>query len=256
MDQVSASRQQICSLPDLQRIGRLGHIVHTHDARATWRQPMPPPRHRQALAHRSSAGDRTERGLARPARQHRQAQRQQRLLARISAVVLDPLAEADARIRHDALARRRVPPLSHPAGQMRDHPATTSSWCGANASCAARRHVHQAQAAGRMGRNRIDRTRGAQRGDIVDDVPPRSSARRITSGLQVSTDTATPRPSAWRSTGSMRRHSSSTGTGSAPGRVDSPPMSRMSAPCPISVSQCRSEAAGSRPPSEKEPAWH
>ena len=43
-------------------------------------------------------------------------------------------------------------------------------------------------------------------------------------------------------TGSTRCSSSSTGTGVAPGRVDSPPMSRMSAPA-ASISWARATAA-------------
>src|SRR3989454_9762434 len=55
-------------------------------------------------------------------------------------------------------------------------------------------------------------------------------------------------------TGSTRRHSSSAETGSAPGRVDSPPTSRISAPSSARWTACATALAGSanRPPSEKE----
>src|SRR4051794_28206866 len=55
-------------------------------------------------------------------------------------------------------------------------------------------------------------------------------------------------------TGITRRSSSSAGTGAAPGRVDSPPTSRRSAPCPASSIPCATAASGSRkrPPSENE----
>ena len=60
---------------------------------------------------------------------------------------------------------------------------------------------------------------------------PDCAARRITSALRVSMDSGTRARSANPSmTGSTRRHSSSMPMGSAPGRVNSPPMSRMSAP--------------------------
>ena len=55
-------------------------------------------------------------------------------------------------------------------------------------------------------------------------------------------------------TGTTRRSSSPAETGSAPGRVDSPPMSRISAPSPTSSSPCAIAASASRnaPPSENE----
>ena len=55
-------------------------------------------------------------------------------------------------------------------------------------------------------------------------------------------------------TGTTRRSSSSSATGSAPGRVDSPPTSRMSAPSAASRSPCSTAASASRnsPPSENE----
>ena len=59
---------------------------------------------------------------------------------------------------------------------------------------------------------------------------PAAIAARITAGLRVSTDTATPSPASASSTGSTRSQLFALGHGRAPGRVDSPPMSMMSAP--------------------------
>ena len=55
-------------------------------------------------------------------------------------------------------------------------------------------------------------------------------------------------------TGITRRNSSASLTGFAPGRVDSPPMSRISAPCATSSSACATafSALKNFPPSEKE----
>ena len=55
-------------------------------------------------------------------------------------------------------------------------------------------------------------------------------------------------------TGSTRASSSPSGSGNAPGRDDSPPMSRMSAPASTSASQCANAAWVDLycPPSEKE----
>src|SRR5262245_54530108 len=85
-------------------------------------------------------------------------------------------------------------------------------------------------------------------------VAPRASASRITSGLVVSTETGTPRPPSASSTGNTRASSSSAGTGAAPGRLDSPPMSTRSAP---SSTRRRARAAAARasayrPPSKNE----
>ena len=69
---------------------------------------------------------------------------------------------------------------------------------------------------------------------------PMSSACRMTSGLWVSTEMGIPSVTASRSTGTTRASSSSVDTGSVPGRLDSPPMSRMWAPSTSSLSQCAS----------------
>src|SRR6266571_4809196 len=86
-------------------------------------------------------------------------------------------------------------------------------------------------------------------------VAPRSSALSATSGFRVSIEIgmsilrATP-----RRTGLIRRHSSSAETLADPGRVDSPPTSKIEAPC-SAISSPRwiaSSGARYRPPSEKE----
>jgi hypothetical protein len=59
---------------------------------------------------------------------------------------------------------------------------------------------------------------------------PAATAADATSGFRVSIDTLAPSAARASITGSTRRNSSSTGTGSAPGRVDSPPTSTQSAP--------------------------
>jgi len=59
---------------------------------------------------------------------------------------------------------------------------------------------------------------------------PASIAARITAGFIVSMETATPSFASASITGITRRSSSSSATGSEPGRVDSPPTSTKSAP--------------------------
>src|SRR4051812_14175968 len=85
-------------------------------------------------------------------------------------------------------------------------------------------------------------------------VAPASSAARATATFVVSIETRGPAPDSCSTTGNTRRSSSSAGTGSAPGRVDSPPTSRMSAPSAASWRPCATAASGSRnrPPSENE----
>ena len=65
--------------------------------------------------------------------------------------------------------------------------------------------------------------------------------------------TVTPSATSCRMTGTTRRSSSSTGTRAAPGRVDSPPTSTMSAPSATNCEAVRDGRRASRnsPPSEK-----
>src|ERR1700754_442836 len=84
---------------------------------------------------------------------------------------------------------------------------------------------------------------------------PAPTAARITSGLEVSMDNGNVVAAARRSiSGTTRRISPSTDTSPAPGRVDSPPMSSMSAPSSASVMACAYAASSvsCRPPSENE----
>src|SRR5579884_377904 len=87
-------------------------------------------------------------------------------------------------------------------------------------------------------------------------VAPAWSAAWATSALEVSTHSRAEVPqsaSPWM-TGSTRAFSSSAVTGAAPGRVDSPPMSRISAPSASRRRPWATAASGARnrPPSEKE----
>src|SRR5579884_2526769 len=84
-------------------------------------------------------------------------------------------------------------------------------------------------------------------------VAPASTAARATAGFTVSIDTRT-RGARAATTGTTRRSSSSWGTGSAPGRLDSPPTSTTSAPS-SAISSPRATAASASnhsPPSENE----
>jgi len=85
---------------------------------------------------------------------------------------------------------------------------------------------------------------------------PASSAFRAVSALYVSIESGTCGNASRtaRMTGMTRRISSSAGTGSCPGRVDSPPMSRISAPASTIRTACSTAASTAmyRPPSEKE----
>ncbi len=83
---------------------------------------------------------------------------------------------------------------------------------------------------------------------------PASRAASATSLRIVSTDTVAPSAASAVMTGTTRASSSSTSGRVAPGRVDSPPTSRMSAPATSSSRPCAIAASGvaQRPPSENE----
>ena len=187
-----------------------------------------------------------QRRLARPAHQQRQRRAPAaRAGARSSCeVVLDGLAEADARVEHDALGARRPRACSRVdrarAGRRatsRDH-VVVARRLPASSRLAA--HVHQADAAASDARPPRSSAPGARSAAMsLTMSAPRSSAARITSGLLVSTDTGTPsvQPPAQH-----RQHARAAPPRAAPARrpggVDSPPMSRMSAPSRTSRSQC------------------
>ena len=83
---------------------------------------------------------------------------------------------------------------------------------------------------------------------------PAPTASRATSLRMVSTDTTAPSAASAVMTGMTRASSSSTSGRVAPGRVDSPPTSRMSAPATRSSRPWAIAASGvaQRPPSENE----
>src|SRR6478736_4933419 len=84
---------------------------------------------------------------------------------------------------------------------------------------------------------------------------PAAMAARITAGFMVSMETSTSHSRRSASiTGSTRSSSCCSGTGSAPGRVDSPPTSMIDAPAATMARACTSAVAAlaCRPPSEKE----
>ena len=88
---------------------------------------------------------------------------------------------------------------------------------------------------------------------MMSTPSPRQAS--ATAALEVSTEMgASVRALSALITGKTRRSSSSAETGSAPGRVDSPPTSSSKAPSSRSFSPCSQAACGSRktPPSEKE----
>ena len=118
-------------------VARFLHVVHAQDRRAALQREQ---RHRQAAgeaARRRPAGDAArpastaDRRLARQAARHRQpAARQQLAQARSSARLCSTrLAEAEARVEHDALARDagRLAALRRARAGSRSPRATTSS---------------------------------------------------------------------------------------------------------------------------------
>jgi hypothetical protein len=105
----------------------------------------------------------------------------------------------------------------------------------------------------------------AARGSISSSAPPDTSFAIEAPAANASAATAARRVSMLTTTsgraaripsitGRTRRRSSGTGTGSAPGRVDSPPTSTMSAPSSVSRAACATAASASWniPPSLKE----
>src|SRR4051794_12479091 len=85
-------------------------------------------------------------------------------------------------------------------------------------------------------------------------VAPASIAASATTAFEVSIETSSPSRARASTTGWTRSSSSPDETASAPGRVDSPPTSRMSAPSAASSRPCSIARGGSRncPPSENE----
>ncbi|GAA3052008.1 hypothetical protein GCM10020000_36690 [Streptomyces olivoverticillatus] len=88
----------------------------------------------------------------------------------------------------------------------------------------------------------------------LTSTAPASTAASATAARMVSTDTTAPSAASSRTTGTTRRSSSFSSTRDAPGRVDSPPTSTMSAPAATRSSPRFTAAVVSnqRPPSENE----
>ena len=88
---------------------------------------------------------------------------------------------------------------------------------------------------------------------LIQDAPPAMDASATVARV-VSTETATPASASARTTGTTRSSSTRSGTRAEPGRVDSPPTSRMSAPSATMSKACAIAASASahRPPSENE----
>ena len=113
-------------------------------------------------------------------------------------------------------------------------------------------HVHEDDAGAGFGGDAGHFGIGSQRADIVDDRGPAAEACRAISALVVSIEIGDLELPAIASTTGMTRVLFQEGTGSAPGRVDSPPTSRMSAPARPGLGE--SDRFGDlriSPPSEK-----
>src|SRR4051794_14364674 len=97
---------------------------------------------------------------------------------------------------------------------------------------------------------------GSERSALTSltSVAPAPSAARATLAFIVSIESCAPVSRRRSMTGTTRRRSSSASTGSAPGRVDSPPTSRIAAPSAASSRPCATASSWSshRPPSENE----
>ena len=131
--------------------------------------------------------------------------------------MLRRLAKAEARIQHDALASdaRSYAAAARSARKCRTprprHPGNAGppAWCAARPACASGRPRR------RNRRPHPARPARAARMMSLIIAAPAAIARRITSGLQVSTDTGTGSPASLSSTGRTRRSSSSARHGAA-----------------------------------------
>ena len=159
--------------PEFQRIDRGRDIVHAHD-----RAPRSTAISAAAtLACRRSidgaAGDRAERGLARPADQQRRAEAQQFALSRQQTRgCVDGLAEADAGVEHDTIEgdagnERGVAAVGEERGHVEHDIAVVRR--GLHRARLAL-HVHQADAAHGVRRHGFERARPLQGAHVVDDV--------------------------------------------------------------------------------------
>ena len=217
-------------------------------------------------ADRSRGGARTrgrvaehlaERALAREADEHRAPERGRsgrggapaRGSGRASCRSRCPGSRQTCSLGNPGGDREREPLLEkrRPRRRRRRRSAGRPASSAARPACASGRRT-------RPRRRRRPRAPGRRASAVTSFTitAPSSSARRATSALDgVDRDRQRPRSSS--STGSTRRSSSSSGTPSAPGRVDSPPMSTSAAPR-ASMRRGRGRGVdGSRcsPPSEK-----
>ncbi len=232
-------------------------VVHAEERRATSegrdsgadrRRVRPDPRVR--LAH-----DRCEGRLPREPHEHRAAECDDPVEpADELEILVGCLAEADSRIDADAAPRRCPAATASPTRSPRNAvtSSTTSSYLGAScivagSPCMCMRQMPTPASATTAASS------GSRRSAVTSFtiVAPSAIARRATSAREVSTETRHPTRSS--STGTTRLSSSSSLTGSAPGRVDSPPTSTSAAP---SASICRAASAAASgeaydPPSEK-----
>src|SRR5882672_12790228 len=91
---------------DLERVPRRGDVVDAHDSSSALRREQSRGEARREALVRPSPRDRTQRRLARPARQHRKTHRGEPVeVAQQLEIVLDALAESETRVDDDALAR-------------------------------------------------------------------------------------------------------------------------------------------------------
>ena len=248
-------------LPDLQGLDHRRDVVHAHD-RAPRAAPRAATRRRcgveRAAARpsarrrrRRDAGEPRQRRLARPAGEQRQAEREQLVLARQQLEVLRRrLAEADARIDDDALRAPRPPPRPRRRARARKAPISPTTIVVVGLALHRPRraaHVHQADAAAGCAATTSSAPGRAQRADVVDDVGAEIQRGAHHLGLggvdRDRRDRGGPPRAAPAAPAPARSRRS---TGSAPGRLDSPPRSSMSAPSASSRSQCASARAGVR----------
>ena len=219
----------------------------------------PAPR-RPAAGALPQSGEPGQRRLARPADEQRHAEREQRLLAREQLeVVRRRLAEADAGVDDDALARRcprargRGDALAQEGGDLGDD-VVVDRPRPASIAASPRMCIRQTPHAGCAATSSSAPGARSAR-DVVDDVG--AEVERDAHHLDLGRcrprpgSRARPPPRAPAGRGRARRRRL---TGSAPGRLDSPPMSRMSAPSASSCSQRAIAAPSSTPapPSENE----
>ena len=108
-------------------------------------------------------------------------------------------------------------------------------------------HVHADVAGAGFGHDPPHRVVRPVGSHVVDDARPGGQRGAGDAGLMVSIEIGTrTRAASCSITGSTRRNSSASATGKAPGRVDSPPTSRISAPCSTSCNAWATAARASR----------